>query len=126
MNSVPEEYTKSAPMTAMAAPGNPNAQYGADGTIKANKRHAADDPRVPVTVIKYETERVGNKESAKRYELTDEINHRYTAYDGCDDNITNDTRDKHRYQTHCGADGGETNVFLVIQLHVECHEKFKT
>jgi hypothetical protein len=36
-------------MTETIAAGNPNAQYGADGSIKAKKRHAVVEPRVPVT-----------------------------------------------------------------------------
>jgi hypothetical protein len=64
INSVPEEYTKSAPMTETIAAGNPNAQYGADGSIKANKRHAVVEPRVPVT-DKEKKQRVDKRKKLK-------------------------------------------------------------
>ena len=49
--SVPAAKTKSAPMTATMAPGNPKAQYGALGMVTANKRQASEDPTVPVTAV---------------------------------------------------------------------------
>lgn len=52
---MPDAYIKSAPMTATIAAGNPKAQYGADGSIKAKKRHAVVELRVPVTVREEKT-----------------------------------------------------------------------
>src|SRR5258708_37491135 len=37
MKSVPDEKTKSAPITTISAEGKPNAQYGTDGLISAKK-----------------------------------------------------------------------------------------
>ena len=48
-NNAPVAYTKSAPMTATVVAGKPKAQYGAEGLMSANKRHAVVEPRVPVT-----------------------------------------------------------------------------
>jgi hypothetical protein len=59
-------------------------------------------------------------------ELTNEINHWYAPYDGRDNNVTNNARDEHWYQTHCRADRRVADVILIIQLVQRSVKKFKS
>lgn len=48
----PAANTKSAPTTEKMAAGKPNAQYGAEGLMSANRRDAPDVNKVPVARIR--------------------------------------------------------------------------